>query len=160
MPYINTHSRHRAFLANQLNRLADLITEQGDDMLVDAGLTLPSRSVSLLLLIDERGQISAADIAKELNQPHQLVTQRIEALIKLNLINRINDSADKRRKILTLTTKGQKELLQLDQCLQNAEHVFQALYQEIECDLSAITQLTIKTLSTHSILDRIVNINK
>ncbi len=155
MTYVDSHPRHGAFLANQLSRLVDMISEQGDDLLTGAGLSLPSRSVSSVLLIGERGQISAADIAKELQQPHQLVTQRIEILIKLGLLDRIDDPSDGRRKILELTRKGKKELRLLEICLHEAERAFLDLYQEIECDLSAVTLRAMKVLSSMSILDRI-----
>ena len=155
MAYVDSHPRHGAFLANQLSRLVDMIGKQGDDLLMGAGLSLPSRAISSVLLIGERGQISAADIAKELQQPHQLVTQRIEILIKLGLLDRIDDPSDGRRKILELTRKGQKELRLLKTCLHDAEGVILDLYQEIECDLSAATLRAMKVLSSKSILDRI-----
>lgn len=155
MAYVDSHPRHGAFLADQLRRLADLIAQQGDDLLLGAGLSLPSRAVSSVLLIGERGQISAADIAKELKQPHQLVTQRIEMLIKLGLVGRIGDPSDGRRKILELTRRGKKELLLLETCLRDAEQVFLDLYQEIECDLSTVTLSALNVLSSKPILDRI-----
>jgi DNA-binding MarR family transcriptional regulator len=155
MAYVDSHPRHGAFLANQLRRLVDMIAEQGDNLLMGAGLSLPSRAVSSVLLIGERGQISAADIAKELQQPHQLVTQRIEILIELGLLNRIDDPSDGRRKILELTRKGKRELRLLETCLRDAERVFLSLYQEIECDLLAVTRHAMKVLSSKSILDRI-----
>ena len=155
MAYVDSHPRHGAFLADQLRRLADLIVQQGDELLSGAGLSLPSRAVSSVLLIEERGQISAADIAKELKQPHQLVTQRIEMLIKLGLVDRIGDPSDGRRKILELTRRGKKELRLLEACLRDAEQVFLDLYQEIECDLSAVTLGALKVLSSKPILDRI-----
>lgn len=155
MAYVDSHPRHGAFLANQLHRLADLITQQGDDLLMGAGLSLPSRAVSSVLLIGERGQMSAADIAKKLDQPHQLVTQRVEILIELGLVGRIDDPSDGRRKILELTRKGKKELRLVETCLRDAEQVFLDLYQEIECDLSAVTLNALKVLSSKSILDRI-----
>ena len=155
MVYVDSHLRHTAFLANQLHRLVDMISEQGDDLLAGAGLSLPSRAVSSVLLIGERGRISAADIAKELKQPHQLVTQRIEILIELDLVGRIDDPSDGRRKILTLTRKGKKELQLLGICLRDVERVFLDLYQEIECDLSAVTLRAMEVLSSKSIVDRI-----
>jgi DNA-binding MarR family transcriptional regulator len=155
MSYIDSHPRRGVFLANQLHRLVEMIVEQGDDLLIGAGLSLPSRAVSSVLLIGERGPISVADIAKELEQPHQLVTQRIEMLIELGLLNRIDDPTDGRRKILELTRKGKKELRSLETCLRDTERVFLGLYQEIECDLSAVTLRAMKVLSSKSIVDRI-----
>lgn len=154
MVYIDSHPRHGAFLANQLLRLVDLISKQGDELLMAAELSLPSRAVSSVMLIGERGQISAADIAKEFAQPHQLVTQRIDILIKLGLVARIDDPSDGRRKILELTRKGKKELRLLKTCLRDAERVFVDLYKDIECDLYSVTLRAMKALSSESIMDR------
>lgn len=154
MVYVDSHPRHGAFLANQLHRLVDLIAKQGDELLMAAGLSLPSRAVSSVMLIGEHGQISAADIARELEQPHQLVTQRIDNLIELGFVGRVDDPRDGRRKILKLTRKGKKEWRLLDACLRDAEQVFLDLHQEIECDLSAVTLRAIKALSSESIVDR------
>lgn len=158
MAYVDSHSSSGAFLAHRLNRLVDLISEQGDKLLSEARLSLPSRAVSIVLLIDERGRISAADIAKELKQPHQLVTQRIDVLRKLGLVERTVDPSDGRRKILALTRKGKTERRLLETCLRDAERVFLDLYKEIECDLSELALQTIKALSSKSILDRITTV--
>jgi len=155
MIYIDSHPQHGAFLANQLGRLVDMIVVQGDNLLTGAGLSFPSRSVSSVLLIGEQGQISAADIAKQLKQPHQLVTQRVDLLIKLGLVARIDDPSDRRRKILELTRKGKQEFRLLRTCLRDAEQVFAGLYQEIECDLSAVTLRAMRALSSKPIVDRI-----
>jgi len=155
MTYVDSHPRHSAFLAIQLRSLAELITEQGNDLLASAGLRLPSRAVSSVLLIAERGQISVADIGRELNQPHQLVTQRVEILSRLGLIERRDDPSDGRRNILALTRKGKKELRLLEACLRNAEQAFLNLFEEIECDLNAVSLSALNALYSRSILDRI-----
>lgn len=155
MTYVDTHRRSGAFAANQMIRLTDLINDQGTELLKDAGLTLPPRAVSTVLLIGEYGQISAADIAKELNQPHQLVTQRIELLIKLNLLQRLDDPQDGRRKILALSIKGKHELQILDQRLAEAALAFEDLYKEIEINLSAISMRAMNALEKKSLLSRV-----
>lgn len=155
MSYLNAHPWRAAFLATQLRSLADLISEQGNELLDNAGLSIPSRAVSPVLLIAERGQVSVADIAKELNQPHQLVTQRVEVLLALGLVERLKDPSDQRRKLLILSDKGKQEFLLLEHCLRDAGKVFLALYQEIGCDLPEVAQRVTAALSSRSILSRI-----
>jgi len=105
--------------------------------------------------MNEGKAMIAADLAKELDQPHQLVTQRIKALIELGLVERLDDPEDKRRKILGLTLKGKEELVVLESCLDIAEQVFLSLYQELECDLATITIKAMDRLSSKPMLDRI-----
>ncbi|PHR59245.1 MAG: hypothetical protein COA47_09795 [Robiginitomaculum sp.] len=153
--YTDTHPLRGAFVANLLSRLADVIVEQGEQLLLDAGLEFPSRSVSSVLIIGERGKISAADIAKSLNQPHQLVTQRIELLLEMKIVKRIADPKDGRRKTLTLTAKGKKQFKQLRTCLAMADRAFSALFDEIGCDLTLVAERAIDALADNSILNRV-----
>jgi len=154
--YTDTHPLRGAFVANLLGRLVDMIVAQGEDLLQDAGLDFPSRAASSVLLIGERGNISAADIASALAQPHQLVTQRIELLVDLKIVKRVNDPKDGRRKILTLTNKGTQQFLRLQTRLANAERAFQGLFEEIDCDLPAVAARAMGALGKRSILDRVM----
>ena len=155
MTYLEKHPLRGAFVSNKLVHLTDLIAKQGEDMLRDANLDVPSRAVSIMLLIGERGEISAADIANLLQQPHQLVTQRVDLLIDLALIKRRGDPRDGRRKILVLTAKGVDQFNQLTARMVQVADVFAALFEEIECDLAAVTMRAVEALDRSSILERI-----
>lgn len=153
--YIDSHPLRGAFIANQLDRLADLISDQGELFLQDAGLAFPARAVSSVLLIGERGEISTADIAKILKQPHQLVTQRVELLIKSSIVERLIDPDDGRRKILRLTPAGAEQFARLQEQLAKAARAFAALFEEIQCDLPAITRRAAAALDDRSLLERV-----
>ena len=155
MAYLDTHPLHRAFIANKLERLVDQIAQQGDELLQDAGLEIPSRTVSLVLLIGENGEISAAEVATKLKQPHQLVTQRADLLVKLAIIERRNDPNDSRRKILALTAKGKQQYDKLLIRLQEAVEAFTGLFEEIDTDLEVITTRAMQALKRSSLLKRI-----
>ena len=153
--FIDAHPLRGAFIASQLDQLAELISDQGEALLRDAGIEFPSRAVSAVLLIGERGKISAAEIADALRQPHQLTTQRIELLIEAGVLDRLDDPQDGRRKILQLTDKGKKQFKRLKARLAEADRAFTALYKEIGCDLSGKTQQAIEALGQSSILKRV-----
>ncbi len=155
MTYVDTHRFTGAFVANKLDRLAGMIVEQGNELLHDAGITIPSRAVSLLLLVGEHGKLSAADIAVTLGQPHQLVTQRIDVLVDLGVVERRGDPADGRRKILALTVKGDAYYAKLQIILSEAATAIDGLFEEIECNLSIFAMKAMHALGRASILDRI-----
>jgi DNA-binding MarR family transcriptional regulator len=157
MPFIDIHPLSGAFFANRLDRLADLIVAQGEELLRDAGLDMPSRTVSLILLIGDKRQISAAEIASLLEQPHQLVTQRAEILIDLKLVERRDDPADGRRKMLVLTKGGQEQYHALQIRLAEAANAFSALFKEIDCDLSALVTRATRALDEKPLLKRVQN---
>jgi DNA-binding MarR family transcriptional regulator len=156
MPHFTeTHALKGAFVANQLSALVDLIALQGDSLLDDAGITIPSRAVSCVLLVGDQGQVSAADIAKALQQPHQLATQRVEALIKLGLLKRIDDPEDGRRKILALTARGKDQYARLNVRLAEVEQAFLGLFAEIDCDLPVALERALEALRSTPLLQRI-----
>lgn len=151
----DSHPFRNAFVASQLEHLAELIVMQGEAILADAGVEFPSRAVSAMLLIGERGQISAADIADALGQPHQLVTQRIELLIEAGVVDRAPDPEDGRRKILQLTDKGSLQFGRLKLRLDEADKAFAALFKEIDCDLSAMCRRAVDALGQSPLLERV-----
>lgn len=153
--FIDQSGFSEAFLGNQLSRLVELIVDQGDVLLKDAGVSFPSRAASTILLIGKQDGLSAADIAIELQQPHQLATQRIDALIKLDLVERKNDPKDARRKTLSLTARGKKEATVLEKTLRKAQSAFQNLYQEIEINLSTVAIQSIAALSKKPLSKRV-----
>ncbi|WP_339928686.1 MarR family transcriptional regulator [uncultured Brevundimonas sp.] len=155
MTYLDAHPLRAAFAANTLVQLADLISAQGEAMLREAGLDVPARAVSILLMIGERGEMSAADIAGQLQQPHQLVTQRADLLVDLGLIARRSDPGDGRRKILVLTDRGADQFERLTARLARVADVFAALFVEIDCDLAAMARRAIAALDRSPILERL-----
>lgn len=155
MHFIDSHPLHGAFLANKLDRLSDLIVEQGDALLGDAGLAIPSRTVSLLLLIGDKGPMSVADIAGTFGQPHQLVTQRADVLIGLGLVERSADPADARRKLLSLLPAGRRHHADLTRVLTQAAAAMAALFDELGCDLADVAVRAMATLHRTSLRDRV-----
>ena len=153
--FTETHALKGAFVANRLSALVDLIAQQGDLLLQDAELSIPSRAVSCVLLVGDQGQLSAADIAKALQQPHQLATQRVEALLELGLLKRIDDPQDGRRKILTLSARGRDQYARLKVRLAEAEQAFLDLFAEIDCELPAVVERAISALLSRPLLQRI-----
>jgi DNA-binding MarR family transcriptional regulator len=160
MHFLDSHPLRGAFVANTLERLAGLIVEQGEDLLRDAGLTFPARAASTVLLLGERTRLSAADLARTLGQPHQLVTQRVNLLIELGIVSRADDSRDARRRILVLTARGKREFEGLKATLIRAEAAFTALFAEIGCNLPQVALSAIAALERLPVRDRVRTLDK
>ena len=152
--FVDSHRLSAAFIANQLERLADLIVLQGNEMLDASGIEFPSRTVSSVLFVGENEPASTADIARALGQPHQLATQRVDLLIQLGIFERISDPDDARRKLLRLTPKGREQFQILSDQLEKAGQAFSALFAEIGCDFPAATQRVAAALKTTPLVSR------
>lgn len=154
MSFFQTHPFREAFLAIALEALAARIMEQGEIMLQRSGVEFPARACSTVLLLGEQGEMSAADVAKALQHPHQLVTQRVELLIDLGIVARIDDRRDARRKVLRLTRRGQRQFELLNQKLAEAQAAFRGLFREIGCDLFIQAEQAAEALNQRPLLAR------
>lgn len=146
----------RALLGDSLDALLGLLTRQGQDILQAEGVQFPPRAAPImLLLLTEDAGLSAADLAKALHQPHQLVTQRIDALLACGVITRRPDPADARRKVLQVTPAGRQQLAQLKDLLDRLEQVYAALFAEIGCDLAEAVLRAEAALRARPLQDRL-----
>ncbi len=157
--FTDTHSLSGAFLANKLERLISLISQQGGEILNDQGVLVPPQSLSCFLMVGETGRISAAEIASQLQQPHQLATQRIEGLLKRGLIARTTDPEDNRRKLVHLTSEGEVQYKRLCDVLRQIAHVFSDLFEELAVDLLKTTDATLQALHDRPLFQRFCAIN-
>jgi len=152
--FIDAHPYRGAFVGYRLARLVDLIAAQGNDLLAADGVSIRSTACSTLLLMSEVQQLTIADISKRLEQPHQLVDQRVKSLIKQGFIERRTDPSDARRKILVLTDSGQSEALALRSSLQRAARAMEQLSDELGFDLQRCADLAQDQLRTRPLAAR------
>ncbi len=155
MSFLSSHALSAAFLGYRSGRLLEILSDQGDRYLKNAGLSFPARANLTILLIDEGENISIADITNELKQPHQLVAQRVSLLIDRGLVSKLSDPQDGRRNILKLTKKGRKEVAILRERLEDAICAFDDLFAEIGVDLNLALEKAVAAFSAVPLEDRV-----
>lgn len=153
--YLRTHVWRGAFLAHALEAAARTVVDQADAMLRTHGLDIPSRAVSTLLLIGERREITQSEIARTLDHPHQLAGQRIALLTAAGLVDRPKVGADRRRRLLTLTPRGEIQFARLGRLLAQADRAFADLSTELGADLLVLPSRLEAALEGKSLTDRI-----
>lgn len=152
--FVDTHPLRAAFVGNRLMRLVDQIIAQGDDLIATAGLSFRASACSTVLLLSESPGQTIADIGRRLEQPHQLVAQRVGVLIKLGLVVRTADSSDARRKILTLTAMGQSQAAILMRVLKDSAAAFNQLEQQLGFDIVACADRVRAALNEEPLAER------
>jgi DNA-binding MarR family transcriptional regulator len=113
----------------------------------DRGLDIPVKGSSTLQALRPDTKLSLSDLARILNQPHQLVAQRIKKLLASGLAEASPDPNDGRRTEYRLTEEGSSQWQILNEIMSEAGAVNQQLFDEIEVDLitsldAAIDHLT------------------
>jgi len=106
-----------AFLAHLLRRLADELVQGAADWYPTMGVTAPPRTISTLLALDERGPMGVTELAGLLRQSHPLVIVWIKELSRLSMVKSKDDPGDRRRTLVSLTTKGRNELVRIRKAL-------------------------------------------
>lgn len=124
-----------AFLAHLANRLDEDICAQTAVIASDGGIAAPVHTFSALLFLYKRGPASVSDIARSDGQSHQLVTQRLAPLEKLNLIERFDDPDDGRRRPYRLTAAGKHEARRVEVLIRKLAAAFEQLFSDIGVDL-------------------------
>mgnify|MGYP003700970631 CR=1 FL=1 len=132
------------------------MNEQSGAVLSDRGFEMAPQSASCLLFIADNGEASAADIAAALNLPHQVVTQRLNALLDLKLVARHADPEDGRRKVIRLTPRGKNEFNRLRIILEDAHAVYGDLNKELGVDISALMLRLMDSLERESLAERLL----
>ncbi len=74
---------------------------------------LPDAELRCLMLFEEERYLTAKTIAYKMNVVKSRVTKIIEGLIRKGLVQRIKDPEDSRIRLISLTPKGQKKLLEV-----------------------------------------------
>jgi len=143
------------FLGRKTEELGALIETQIAPIFLDFGIRIPVRSCSLMVVIEELGSASAADVSKQLGQSHQLVMQKLPALIRLGFLRDEPDPNDRRRKVLKLTRSGLGQMALLEKHAELIEQAYADLNEELGVDVYPIVVAAIKALEGRSLAQRV-----
>ncbi len=146
-----------AYMAHFCRRLADLIIDQGGELLKEMKLVTPSTAMSSVFYLDKNSQSTVAALAGALGVSHQMATQRINSLIKLGLVERISSVQDKRSKVINLTKLGKSEVKKLTPFATKMTKAFEKLETELECNLTNIIRQAELALIDKPLKQRIKN---
>lgn len=104
-------------------------------IMADAQLTL--QQVLLLTRLRQASPSSASELAAMLNLSLPAVSQAVDRLVRMNLVTRIEDSADRRKKRIAATSKANAFL----------ERLTKARAGEYSAGLSSVSEETLERLT-------------
>lgn len=145
---------NKAYLGKLAQDLLLLSSNQVMEVYAQRGIDIPVEVSSTLNHLYNNDNVALANVAMALDIPHQLASQRIKKLLKLNLVKKQGDPNDMRRSVLTLTEKGQQQAILLIECMNDMAIIYDAVYQEIGCDLPEVLNSAINALKGKSLINR------
>ena len=149
---------HRAYLGKRMQDFMELAHEQMTDVYVQKGLKIPVQGSSTLQALNPGSRQSLSDLARILHQPHQLVSQRIERLLKAGLVTRTPDPSDKRRSEYSLTSEGEDQWRLLNEVMEDVDMVHAELFAELGVDLLKVMDDAIAKISDNGLHERIFSL--
>lgn len=152
--FVNSENIRKAYLGKHAQSLVLKSSAQVEDLYAARGILIPVEVSSTLQFLAGRPGSSLSDIARALDIPHQLASQRVEKLRKLALVGKRSDPTDRRRFEYHLNASGQEQAQLLIVCMEDTAEVYSDLYDEIECDLAQALIDAISALERKSLLQR------
>jgi DNA-binding MarR family transcriptional regulator len=96
--------------------------------IVEQHIDLTTEQFAVLYILSKRKDTIQSDLAEFAGKDKSAVMRHLDALERKNLVVRVNDNSDRRRKILVITKAGQQ---MMDKALQVLNEVFQEVTQSI-----------------------------
>ncbi|MEM8814925.1 MAG: MarR family transcriptional regulator [Pseudomonadota bacterium] len=143
-----------AFLAHFARRLSDLVIAQGTEMLRESGLLTPISAVSTVLYLKRVQAATVTDLSEAFGYTHQMAVQRIAGLEREGLVEKTFNNNDRRSRLVQLTAAGRKEALELADVVVRASAAFDALFDEMNCNVTAAIRGAEDRLREKPLIDR------
>ena len=101
-------------LASRLKRLLNRMHTDGEKVYRDLKIDFKTKWFPVLHLLDNRSPLTLMQIADALKQAHPSVIEVVDELIKKGLVSQQRSEADRRRRELSITTKGRQTCERLE----------------------------------------------
>ncbi|WP_046243277.1 bifunctional helix-turn-helix transcriptional regulator/GNAT family N-acetyltransferase [Hymenobacter terrenus] len=124
-----------AALGSRLRRLSEQLTGEAVAIYGQYGLDFQPRWFPVFYLVANRPNISSNEIAEQIGHTHASVSQIVKELIRHGLLTMTTDPQDQRRRLMTLTPRGQEVLPQLRMQTEDVRQSMQTLLADIDSNL-------------------------
>ena len=125
----------RPFLAHRLRRLSEQLVDELVEDRTQLGIKSPPRSSSTLLLLEREGSLAVTEIAARLRLSHPLIIKMVEAMTRDGFLTSAMDSADRRRRCVSLTAAGRAEAKRVAKFTKLINNALDDVADEIGVDL-------------------------
>ncbi len=143
------------FLAHRLRRASEQIVEATSLLQQNNGFTGPPRSVSTLLLLESEGPLGITEISNRLGLSHPLIIRFVRGLLEKGYVTEERDPADARRRLISLTDKGRKQVAYLYEFSTVLAEALRRLFRDTGVDLYSAVEKFEQAIAERSLVDRL-----
>ncbi|MCB2222382.1 MAG: bifunctional helix-turn-helix transcriptional regulator/GNAT family N-acetyltransferase [Bacteroidetes bacterium] len=142
-------------IASRLKQLTEVLTKDMAKVYSELHVDFEPRWFTFVHLLKKEGKLSLTEISRKLNQTHVAANQVANALEKAKLIETSRDRNDNRKRLLTLSTKGQQLVEELEPVWKGVENAVDGLLKEAGSNLFEEIEKIETGLLQKSIYERI-----
>ena len=142
-------------LGTRLKRLSDMLMSDVGKIYKEQNLDFEPRWFTMLYLLQREKSLSINDIADQLRLSHPAVVQFADQMQKQKIIHAKKDKKDARKRILTLSEKGEKIYEKLQPILVEVEKATRELVQSTGIEVLYAIDKMEKQLEQKSIYERV-----
>jgi DNA-binding MarR family transcriptional regulator len=115
-------------IAIQIGEVHFLIAKKAHQRTVEKNINLTIEQIGILYILSQRKDTIQSDLAEWVGKDKSAIMRHLDALEQKKMVVRVNDTTDRRRKILVMTKAGQETLNKALQCV---AEVFQEITESI-----------------------------
>jgi DNA-binding MarR family transcriptional regulator len=143
-------------LASRLKRLLNRMHADGEKVYRDLNIDFKTKWFPVLHILSKRSPLTLMQIADALKQAHPSVIEVVDELVKRSLVSQQRSTADRRRRELSITSKGKR----MCEKLAPVWEAFREAGEEVNVAnknnvLAAITKME-RAIDNESLYDRIM----
>lgn len=128
------------FLAHRLRRLSEQFLDGYGEWLPEVGVNVPPRALSLMLLVHRSGGIGVMEIASKLRLSHPLIIRLVRELESDGFLKTAADKTDARRRVITVTARGEKQVAAIKKATTVMGAAYQKLFDDIGVDVLGVVE--------------------
>ncbi|HAY34570.1 MAG TPA: helix-turn-helix domain-containing GNAT family N-acetyltransferase [Ignavibacteria bacterium] len=147
-------------IGTRLRMLTDKFISDADKIYKTLDVDFEPRLFTVFYLINQKKSITITELAEQLGYTQPAVTQIANTLISKKLISAVKEKKDSRKKILTITKKGDELLLELIPVWQDIENSVKELIHETGYDVLFVLSKLESVLEKKDIFTRVMEKTK
>ena len=147
-------------IGSRLRVLTETLTRDAASIYGLYGVDIKPKWFSVFYSLTDEQPKSVTAIAREIGQSHPSVSTIVKEMIKTRLIEEVDDKADRRCTLITLTEYGKSLSQELIAQLRDVERAVEQISSECDNDLWAAIADWEKALGRKSILERVKEIKE
>ncbi|MBP9190937.1 MAG: MarR family transcriptional regulator [Ignavibacteria bacterium] len=136
--------------------LTDRLMQDADKVYKSLNIEFEPRWFTVFYLINQKSPVTITELTEQLGYSQPAVTQIANSLIKRKLIKAVKSKEDSRKKIITITEKGQELLLKLIPVWQDIENAVKELLNATGYDILFVLSKLESELDKKDIYTRVL----